>query len=278
MQALVLGTAQWGNAYGVTNSPGRLSDAAIAEIARIALESGISQVDTAGDYGDAEHRLAPWAARFSVTTKVKGSSAASVADQLGHSLGDLGLERLRCCLVHDWPSLTDDRAAQVAAELRELQQQGLVQRVGISAYDEADLRRARLLFDGLGAVQVPVSILDRRLDDSDVIAELVDAEVEIQARSVLLQGLLVGSTSSALGAHPDVLRFRSHCSDIGVEPRALALGFIRTLGWVSQVVLGVTSAEELSQITATWAESPEIDHEGFRGSSDLALIDPRLWA
>lgn len=277
MQALVLGSAQWGNAYGVTNTHGRLADSAVAEIAEMALASGIEQVDTAGDYGDAEVRLAPWASRFAVTTKVKGTVAASIAEQLRLSLARLQVDSVRCALVHDWPMLTNERAAAVAAELRDAQGQGLTRLVGISAYDEADLLRSRLLFADLDVVQVPVSILDRRLHGSGAVAELLQDQVQIQARSVFLQGLLAGPSSATLGSHPDVRRFQDNCVVMGLEPRRVALAFIKSLGWVDQVVLGVTSGEELSQILDAWKNPSEIDLDGFVGSSDDSLIDPRQW-
>ena len=54
MSQLVLGTAQWGNAYGVTNAVGRLADSELATIVAAAHEAGITQVDTARGYGDAQ--------------------------------------------------------------------------------------------------------------------------------------------------------------------------------------------------------------------------------
>ena len=73
MQSIVLGTAQWGSDYGVTNAVGRLSDASLAGLASTALELGIVDLDTAPVYGDAEERISPWARSFSITTKVAAS-------------------------------------------------------------------------------------------------------------------------------------------------------------------------------------------------------------
>lgn len=277
MQALVLGTAQWGNAYGVTNSQGRLTDSAVAGIAELAMASGISYIDTAGDYGDAEVRLAPWARHFSVTTKVKGTAAISIRDQLRQSLVRLQVERVRCCLVHDWPSLSDELAIEVVAQLRGLREAGLTEAVGISGYDEADVIRAHRLFGDLDAVQIPVSVLDRRLAGSAGLVQLIDAGVEIQARSVFLQGLLVGNTDAALGSHPDVQRFHSTCAALGLFPAAAALAYIQSLEWVQQVVIGVTSSAELSKIVLARDEPMEIDLSAFSASLDQTLVDPRQW-
>jgi aryl-alcohol dehydrogenase-like predicted oxidoreductase len=277
VQALVLGTAQWGNAYGVTNDQGRLTDAGISGIAEAALTAGISLVDTAGDYGDAESRLAPWAQRFSVTTKVKGDAVEPIADQLRASVHRLGVDHVRCCLVHDWPSLTDAKAVAAAAQLRELKDSGLVQSIGISGYDEADLLRIQDCFADLDAVQIPVSILDRRLDGTAALEALIAAGVEIQARSVFLQGLLVSESTTGLGSHPDVQQFHSLCADRGLAPTAVALSYVRGLAWVQQVVVGVTSGFELVEILSSWNDAGDIDLGGFVASADLALIDPRQW-
>ena len=82
MQSLVLGTAQWGNPYGVTNTRGRLTDETLAEIIAVAKSSGIRAIDTAGMYGDAEARLASWASDFSITTKVRGADPQTIPAQL----------------------------------------------------------------------------------------------------------------------------------------------------------------------------------------------------
>ena len=66
--ALMLGTAQWGHGYGVTNAVGRLDDDAIADIVAVAREWDIDDVDTALGYGDAQARLRPFAREFAVTT------------------------------------------------------------------------------------------------------------------------------------------------------------------------------------------------------------------
>jgi len=103
VQQLVLGTAQWGDSYGVTNAVGRLSDEEIASIVAVARESGIAEVDTARGYGDAEARLRPFASEFGVTTKVSG--AGDVFAQVEGSLIELGVDSLAGVLIHDWDVL-----------------------------------------------------------------------------------------------------------------------------------------------------------------------------
>ncbi len=281
MQALVLGTAQWGNPYGVTNSQGRLEDHQIEAIAAVALESGIRFADTASGYGDAEVRLAPWAKQFEVTTKVMGAASIAVEDQLAKSLGALELDQVRCCLIHDWPSLTQDQAEAAVKGLERAKASGLVAKIGISGYDESDLNRAIEIFNEVEAVQVPVSILDQRLVGASAIGQLKALGTEIQARSIFLQGLLASRSDSTLGNHPDIEKFHDSCEELKISPIQAALSFVQGLAWVDQLVVGITSASELAEIvnasqlnlSANWHGVPN----SVEPSTDLNLIDPRRW-
>jgi len=286
VQQLVLGTAQWGDSYGITNQQGRLSDQSIEEIADLALNVGISSVDTAAGYGDAEVRLAPWAKAFNVTTKIQGASPISVAEQINMSLKNLEVEKLDGVLVHDWPSLTQDEARTAVHGLLESQQRELTGSIGVSAYDEKDLSRAIDYFGTVQAIQLPFNILDRRLLGTDVMNELASQGCDIQVRSIFLQGLLASQSDSPLGNHADVLAFHEACASQNFNPLVTALAFVQSQSWVKKIVVGVTTADELQQIHTAWdanttnqANSMDLDaiFESFQESQDLSLLDPRKW-
>jgi len=273
---LVLGTAQWGNAYGVTNAVGRLSDDEIASIVAVARKSSITDVDTARGYGDAETRLRPFAQDFAVTTKVSGGD--DVLAQVEASLNDLGVDSLDGVLVHDWDGLDCKGQGMSVLSYGQLLDSGKVARVGVSVYDAAGLESAASTFDAggvpLGVVQVPASVLDRRLDESSLLMELAAAGTHVVVRSAFLQGVLL-STGGELADHPDVVRFRE---SVGSESLLEAcLGHVGGLPWASHVVVGVTSADELTEIVAAWKScTPRLLDESL-GSDDVELIDPRRW-
>jgi len=273
---LVLGTAQWGNAYGVTNAVGRLSDDEIASIVAVARKSSITDVDTARGYGDAETRLRPFAQDFAVTTKVSGGD--DVLAQVEASLNDLGVDSLDGVLVHDWDGLDCKGQGMSVLSYGQLLDSGKVARVGVSVYDAAGLESAASTFDAggvpLGVVQVPASVLDRRLDESSLLMELAAAGTHVVVRSAFLQGVLL-STGGELADHPDVVRFRE---SVGSESLLEAcLGHVGGLPWASHVVVGVTSADELTEIVAAWESCTPGLLDELLGSDDVELIDPRRW-
>jgi aryl-alcohol dehydrogenase-like predicted oxidoreductase len=278
VQSLVLGTAQWGNPYGVTNAQGRLTDETLAEIIAAAKSNGIVAIDTAGMYGDAEARLAPWASGFTITTKVRGADPNTIPAQLQTSLAELGQVSLANCLIHDWAQLTEDQAKASAEQLEDIQREGWVQQIGVSAYDETDLNRAASIFGQLEIAQVPINVLDQRLINSNTLQTLASQGTRIQARSVFLQGLLAARSDTKLGQHPEVVKFHDWCAETGQNSIEVALSFVKTIAPVAEVVIGVTTGAELNDLAHAWATCrQDFDIDGL-ASCDIGLLDPRTWA
>ena len=282
---LSLGTAQWGTPYGLTNARGELSDSEVAEIVETALAAKITAADThrttdpRQGYGRAQARLRPWAGQLDITTKVFGRSEVPIAEQLALSLAELDLEDVQACLVHDWAELTGAERGSTARALEAVRASGQAAKVGVSAYDEAEVASALESFQSLDVVQVPASVVDQRLAGSVVLQALHDDGNEVQVRSIFLQGLLLDPRATApLAAHPDIRSFHLFCGVNDIRPLTACLSYVKSLNWASQVVIGVTGAGELQQITDTWAQEPVSADWGRLASSDEALVDPRRWA
>ena len=278
MHQLCVGTAQWGSGYGVTNTAGRLSDDACAAIIQVMDEFDLTSIDTALAYGDAQERLRPWAREFVITTKVSGTA---VAAQLQASLVALGVDHVHTVLLHDWDALDARAREEAVTDLRRVLDERLATRVGVSIYDEVGIRTALDHFAAqgvaLGAMQLPGNVLDRRLDDADVMRTLVDRGTHVQLRSVFLQGLLAQVTPSNLGAHSDVSAFHHQVAEWGLSPVDVALAHVKSLPWVDEVVIGVTSGQELRVIAESWARVDPVRAPEDLASRDLDLLDPRRW-
>ena len=278
MSRLVLGTAQWGDPYGVTNERGRLSDSEIDEIVHVARERGIHDVDTARGYGDAESRLRRYADDFAITAKVSG--ALDVSAQVGASIEELGTDRLASVLIHDWDALEAEQQAVVVEGLAAVLDSGLVERVGVSIYDHAGIDTAVSVFSDvgvpLGALQVPANPLDRRLDGSDVLLSLREQGAHITVRSAFLQGVLL-SESGRWTDHRDVRAFGEYVEGVGRTRVSACLAHVSALPWATHVVVGVTSAPELVEVCDAWKHGGSELLPASLGSADLDLIDPRRW-
>ena len=280
MQTVLLGTAQWGLDYGATNKVGRLGDSDLSDLVSTARDVGIDRLDTAGAYGDAEERIADFAADFEIQTKVAaaGLTLDAISDAIRSSIRRLRAESVQTCLVHDWAGLSEEGCRSAAQALEEAREAGRVRAIGVSAYGDAELMTVLDTFGGLDVVQVPASVLDQRLEGSDALAQLRQAGVRIQARSILLQGVALAERSGTpFDNHPDVLALAAAARKVGVSALAACMGYVRSRPWIDEIVVAATSAAELRQIAEVLsAGTPDLDWPAL-ASADPNLVDPRRW-
>lgn len=275
MQSLMLGTAQWGLDYGATNRMGRLSDDTIAALLSAAHTLGIHALDTAAQYGDAEVRIADLAMGFTLQTKISASGRKrdAITSALQDSLGRLRADRIESCLIHDWPTLSEPERVEAAAALEQCRNDGTVNRVGISGYVANDLEAAEAAFAQVDIVQVPVSILDQRLDAHPALARLRSTGALVQARSVFLQGVALRPLGTVFEDHHDIARLHTADSD----PLSLCIGYISSCDWIDTVVIAPTSVEELTETVEVHRTSSTDANWPQFASSDDRLLDPRQW-
>lgn len=276
MHRLAIGTAQWGLDYGATNPDGRVSDSTLRDLIQTLSAAGIHELDTAPGYGDSEQRIGTLQiAQFEVQTKVtgKGKTAEEVMDSINQSVSRLNRTHLDSVLVHDWFELSDHERRQVSNSLTLAVDSGLARKVGISAYTLEDIKSAQLIIPNLKRAQIPLNILDQRFIHSGENFP----DIEFQARSIFLQGLLV--SHDHINQHPDLKAVASRASDLEIPLLELAMLFIHQLNWLDSILVAPTSSQELHQIldALNRVESmPEINFEAL-ASEDMSLIDPRTW-
>jgi spore coat polysaccharide biosynthesis protein SpsF len=279
------------------------SDEVVAAILHAAADHGVAELDTARAYGSSEERIGHVRADGSldavrVVTKVRPLDAAEGSTRVGvagavRSSADASSSALRAkvldaLLLH---RAQDARAAGGAAldALDDLQSSGRIHRWGISVSSPEELLEA-LGYRGLGYVQLPFNLLDRRWLAPRIQEALHSRpEVRIVVRSALLQGLLSNSEPErwplVTGVDPDaVLSNMARLVDESGRTSLLDLCVAYVLGhsWVDSVVLGVRSVHQLREVVDATRrpglDAAEIEsvHRMVAGGP-LQLVDPSLW-
>jgi aryl-alcohol dehydrogenase-like predicted oxidoreductase len=283
---LIVGTAQFGAAYGITNAAGRLADDDIATILDVAAEAGVRLFDTAPDYGDAQERLGRLNAahpgvRYVSKFSLPPEGAAAPARLYQDTLDALRVPSLHGLLFHKPADLRDPRADAAWGALRAAREAGVVTRIGASIYDADDLTVVLDRFAGFDLLQVPASIVDRRLLDDPRIANLHGAGVEIHVRSAYLQGLLLVAPESVpphlAALQPVVASLRTAAAEAGVSVAALALGHLARHPVVDAVLVGATTAAELGETVRAWADAAETSADIPDPGLPPEVVDPRGW-
>ncbi len=280
--ALLLGTVQFGLTYGVAGRGEVVPEPEVRSLLELAAASGITTLDTAPAYGDIEARLSALCQGLplSVVSKIAAvpidayDAGAAVRASIRLSRARLG-DRLTTLLFHRADDLFRPDADVIWRSA--VDEAGPV-RIGVSVYDPATLVILRTRY-GIGVAQLPANPLDQRLRRPGV-ADALEG-VEIHARSVFLQGLLLAHVSqvreqvpAAVDAHE---RWTAWCRGHGLSPLQAALAVTRALPCVSACVVGVDRRVHLEQILEAAKQSAPLEAPLLR-SDDLNVIDPRHWS
>jgi len=143
---LGLGTVQFGQAYGVSNTSGQVSRAQVGAILDRAAGAGMRVLDTAANYGEAEAVLASFdLSRFRVISKTTGLSNGLdvVLARVRQSAATLG--PFDTLLVHFTRDLLGEDGARFWAQLQALRDEGLYRRIGIVVYPCCGASTARTI-------------------------------------------------------------------------------------------------------------------------------------
>lgn len=266
-----------------------------AEVGRIlglAAKSGLRYIDTAAEYGESEAALGralrelPANRELRVVTKTvklaPGATApeAEIESAFVRSCTRLGLPSVYGLLVHQASDLSGATGERVFAALANLKAKGFVAKIGASVYRPAEALEltTRFPFD---LIQIPVSLFDQRFLADGLLAKLKSRGIEIHARSVFLQGLLLMDPETVdpyfQPIVPRLRELRAAIRAAGMSPLAAALGFVDSLRGIDALICGVTSAAELEELIASYKNSAPLADPAAFAVAEEAYVNPALW-
>ncbi len=203
ISALGLGAWQWGDRFVWSYGRGYGAED-VRQAFEVSLAAGINWVDTAEIYGmgTSERLLGEFmrqtSAKVLVATKFMPFpwrlSPKALRRALRASLERLGLPSVDLYQIHfPLPPLAVETWAEALADVV---QEGLARAVGVSNFDERQMRRAysALVKRGvpLASNQVPFSLLNRKVEQNGLLQACQELGVTLIAYSPLAQGLLTG--------------------------------------------------------------------------------------
>lgn len=268
LDKIVVGTTQLGNHATSPQLRSRTWDGELAATLKLASQVGLSLVDleiaqndTIAAIGDLTPKKQPLLVMLRTGSHINGEQ--SVTFRARASLKRLGLARGYAVIVGSGEDLLGPEGPALWRSLRDLQDQGLFQHVGISLKcEDAPVAMAKRFRPDI--VQAPVSVLDQRLVANGDLARLADLGVEVQLRSIFQHGLLFtprhGLPAGLADAGPRLSRARRHIAEAGADPLQAALAFALRRPEARRVIVGAGSAAELRAIVAaSSAPLPELD-------------------
>lgn len=289
-QRLVLGTVQLGLEYGISNHSGLMSLDHAADLLECAYANGCRTLDTAEAYGLSERRLGEIGVeRFSVISKLAhlpaecGNLEDYVYNRVTAMLSRVKAAALEGVLLHnplELLTLSDAQLAQTRAGFGRLKENGLIRKCGVSVYKPEDLVAVSERFES-DLVQLPCCPLDTRWAQSDIVQKLRAEGVEIHARSVFLQGLMVMSLED-VPSYFDPWRgllsaWHDWTRETHITPMEACLRISMNNPLFDKLVVGAQSTMELAQQLEI-LDTPAVDLPALDfGTADESFLNPSRW-
>ena len=290
---LGLGTVQFGLHYGISNKTGMVSLPAVKSILEIAYKNGIRILDTASAYGESEQALGraiSGGKSFRIITKLPGLKKEVITSEdikfllktFEESMERLCVDTLEGLLLHAPGDLFIEGGESLFDLLSSLKERGLVNKIGASVYtgEEIDRLLSRHEFD---IIQLPLNVLDQRLVKSGHLTKLKERKIEIHARSVFLQGLLVMPPEEihpyfkSISAH--LHTYRNFLNEHDLSATEGALSFLHGIDSPDVVLIGVENEKQLHDNINAFARASQYKNLDFScfAVDDGAMVNPQFW-
>jgi len=278
---LSLGTVQFGLDYGVTNQNGQVTIDTARNILNIAKQSNIRTLDTASLYGNSEQVLGEIGINnYQVITKTTllKDDVNEVIVNFYKSLEKLNRDKVEGLLIHNIGDIENNQFDTLFSKLNELKKEGLIGKIGFSTYTPEQIDFLLNTFD-FDLIQVPFNVFDNRLIVGGQLKRLKNKGIEVHARSVFLQGLLLDFNS--LGGYFSNWKkkfddYQKIVKDSELSLLEYALNFALNVEEIDRVLVGVNNQKQLTDIVE--ASQKKINNSLLPFPiNDLNLINPSLW-
>ena len=194
-----LGSAQFGLKYGINKQ--KIPRADIKKILKSFNTIHGKIIDTSPLYGFSEKmlgELSPKNNKFQYVTKIpKINSKVILERQINNSkkifyksLKNLKKKSVYGLLIHSINDIFKPGGDKLLNLLISLKKKRMIKKIGVSVYSKKEI-------DGLlkkftpDIIQLPINLLDQRLIKNNYLSKLKKKKIEIHARSIFLQGILI---------------------------------------------------------------------------------------
>jgi pseudaminic acid cytidylyltransferase len=256
---IILGTAQFGLDYGITNKTGITTENEIKSILNYAKKQAIYSLDTALDYGVSEYRISKFSKnRFEINSKCQPAKTENeFRTFFFKSLQSLEVDSINSYMIHRY----DNAFIENLSYLNKLKDEGRIKKTGLSLNTTDELKT--LLDKNFipDIIQMPFNLLNREFEEFFPL--LNQMGIEIQIRSIFLQGLLLTDFKN----FPEKLnllqstikQISKKCNKYNVSINGLALYYVLNKEYVDHVVVGVNNLAQLQENLTNYLNTEHIE-------------------
>ena len=291
VRKVAIGGAQLGMDYGVANLTGRMKETEISKIFELAHSMEIHTIDTASQYGDSERLIGRLARKdFNIVTKLPPlpfdvsiiDLKKLIKNQCIESLERLHRDSCEGLLVHNAKDLLGDKGEHVYEALCELKSSDYTKKIGVSVYSPDQVYNLISRFK-LDIIQLPLNILDQRFLQNQLLQKLKKSGIELHARSIFLQGLLLMTPHSIpeyfKPIKPLLIDLHKECAKKEISLKQALIEFVTSIEEIDYCIFGVDNSQQFREIIDSFQNIQTICRIPSKkyACNDVCMINPTYW-
>ena len=284
---IIIGTANFGNKYGLSYKKNISSRKELKNLFKTSIRNKINLLDTSINYNHKKEIYDPNIFRkFHIISKISFTEK----EKKNKEIDEIFLKKIfeirkrykiknfYGILFHNVDDLAFFDKDKLKRKIEYLKKEKICSKFGASVYEPLDLKKVLVRLKP-EIIQLPLNILDDRFFKSGWIKKLKSMNVEIHARSLFLQSLLLIDYKEILKNfyNINILRkFENHRKLKKISKLDMCINHIKNFKQISHIVVGVQNSSQLKTIIKS------LKKKKFKTTFKVSkisrkIIDPRLW-
>jgi len=283
---IILGSANFDQIYGIKKNFIKKSE--IKKLFDLALKNKIKTIDTSPLYNKSEKIIGLLNNnRFKIISKIpkppKNIKRENIKKWLKQnvmiSLKNLKIKKFECLLLHNANSLLCKNGDEIYKGIRNMKINGFTSKIGVSIYDFNVLDKILKKFK-FNLIQAPFNILDQRLVEKGWLKKLKKRKIEVHARSIFLQGILLLKHNQLpkklIKLSKKLVMWENWLKKNKFSSLQVCLSFVLNQRQLDGIVVGYNNTNQLNQILKLKQIKNNFSLPNLN-IKDKKLIDPREW-
>ena len=285
---IIFGTAQLIKGYGLNHS--NISKYELEKIFETLKTHNCNHIDTALNYSGVLKKIGKFnLSKFKIINKfpkIKSRTEKDMKNEMeiffDFSFKNLNINQIDTILLHDIEDIkNNDRIKMFLDILNYFKQKRYVNKFGVSIYDPLILKNINYA-DQVDIIQAPYNLINREIEEKKYTYFIKKNKIEIHARSIFLQGLLLAEKDLLYSKFKKWMpiwnkwdRFKN--KNYKDDPAKICFNFVKSKKFIDKIIIGVNSNKQLQEIMQYNESNTNYKYPNLL-SGDHNLIYPYNWS
>ena len=276
----VLGIANFDKNYSFSNN---INQKKINSILKLAYNLRFREIDTANNYLQANKilRRNKYKKKFLLNTKISNIKGKNFKNKINYEIKKfkkkLDVNKINTLLFHDRNQIFEKNIKNIISYVLELKRNKIIRKYGFSIYNSDELKEI-LKYSNPDVIQLPGNIFDHRYLNKKKLKELKKKKIEIQLRSIFLQGVTLKRIYPLkdIKSVEILKKYWKKIDSLGIKPLKYNINFLKKFKDVDKFIVSFEDQSQMIEFMKIFKRKKNEISKGFK-TTNLNLINPYLW-